>query len=246
MSAISPMSLVIVSLISSMSREANAAFRVSVALSCSQPSLFFRSFDSSFCKAETILSMASMTASKWPPEEAATRAARADNRLSPLAAAASFITVAATWICRAAASIRLRRRLTCKRDSPCDAKDFLKLSRASSLCRIATASLMAFISFIRRSLRAFHSSFLASSAVFVWVMYSPSSLTCVSSASISACASALVKPRAPFSLSKRARASAVASRCLVFAAESLSYAAFAAASCEVASAKLVLKVTSRF
>mmetsp|Transcript_78021 Transcript_78021/g.200908 ORF Transcript_78021/g.200908 Transcript_78021/m.200908 type:complete len:267 (+) Transcript_78021:752-1552(+) len=195
--AISLSSFVTASVSSSMVREVLAAVRVSLARSASHVSLCSKSLTSSSLRTSSMESMASMTSVKWLLP-AASFVARSDRRTSaalrPASRSASAAETARRWL---AAVLRPTWRNTA--DWSCDAKDFLKRSRASSLWRIEIALLMAASSPTRSCLRSFHSSFLSASASLTCWTYVLSLPTCAVSLSISAVESALDMPLAPFS-----------------------------------------------
>mmetsp|Transcript_20727 Transcript_20727/g.54918 ORF Transcript_20727/g.54918 Transcript_20727/m.54918 type:complete len:201 (+) Transcript_20727:1009-1611(+) len=116
-----------------------------------------------------------------------------------------------------------------------EAKDFLKRSRESSLCRIWIAWLMAPSSPVRSTWRACHSTFLSAKADFTWPMYFTSLATSSVSLPFSSTDSSLDMPLAPFSffMSRRACDAEVSS--LVFEVISVSYSVWAFASAPVAS-----------
>mmetsp|Transcript_105152 Transcript_105152/g.302344 ORF Transcript_105152/g.302344 Transcript_105152/m.302344 type:complete len:237 (+) Transcript_105152:801-1511(+) len=200
-SAIFCLSAVIWSLNSSMARERRMASRVSEARSASHCSFFARSTFSSFCSTSSILSTAAMTSSKCPALAAATRACSTRMRASPAAAA---------W--RSASAAPAERRASEAEEAVCrkeaaaallswEAKDCLKRSLASSLCKIATALEMAESSPTRSSLRSFHSTVFSSLAFCTCSMYLLSFSICVVNASSSSADSSLERPRAPVSFS---------------------------------------------
>mmetsp|Transcript_91534 Transcript_91534/g.179277 ORF Transcript_91534/g.179277 Transcript_91534/m.179277 type:complete len:213 (-) Transcript_91534:150-788(-) len=196
------------SVCSSMVRDARIAARVSSARVFSQSSLVFKSLSSSLCSSASMLSIASMTSSKWPEVIDAMRAANAERRLSlaPAAAARNASTAE-----RRGTEAPLPEE-TCKKKKPpsWEAKERLKVSRASSLWRMAIALLMAASSPSRRLFRSFHSAFFASSADFTSPMYFVSSVTCFVRSPISAFASSLDNARAPFSFTIFSNASSAA------------------------------------
>mmetsp|Transcript_51352 Transcript_51352/g.111975 ORF Transcript_51352/g.111975 Transcript_51352/m.111975 type:complete len:265 (-) Transcript_51352:137-931(-) len=196
-SAISLSSLVMVSVCSSMVRANTWASFVSSARSCSHVSLASRSSASSVSSVEIILSMAEITSSKWLPEVAAV-AARARSLASPDRRLAS-LSVATADFCWCALAVPM---VSWTKEAPrsWDAKDFLKRSRLSSLCRMEIALLMAASSPERSAWRTFHSSFLAVRADCTCVMYFLSFVTWSSRVSFSSTDCSRDMPLAPPSL----------------------------------------------
>mmetsp|Transcript_36997 Transcript_36997/g.85384 ORF Transcript_36997/g.85384 Transcript_36997/m.85384 type:complete len:206 (-) Transcript_36997:974-1591(-) len=173
-SSISTFNRETVSVCSSIVLAATTAVRPFSARSFSHSSLMATSFDSSFFKNAIILSMASITASKWPvPFVAESISANCFKRVSPLLEAAVWsVLTASNCVASDLEAERLRALapFNCKNENPCDLKERLNKSRLSSLRRMATALLNASISPWRRTLRSFHSSFLVARAALVSLM----------------------------------------------------------------------------
>mmetsp|Transcript_53071 Transcript_53071/g.84413 ORF Transcript_53071/g.84413 Transcript_53071/m.84413 type:complete len:288 (-) Transcript_53071:726-1589(-) len=239
--AISALRPTTLSVISSIAREASTALRVSDILSDSQLSLISRSlFSSDFSKA-IILSIASMTGVKRDLAESglAKLFARAIKRASPDLRAASSSAAAAPLAAFCTVIIEICRK-------PCEEKDLLNKSRASSLCKMEIALVIAASSALRSSERTFHSSFLVFKEASVSSMNFLSFAICVFKESTSSVHSCLDIPRAPFSSSIFERASLEASSWPFFAPLNFSYWAFASASFVRASSKFVSKVVCIF
>mmetsp|Transcript_47450 Transcript_47450/g.103131 ORF Transcript_47450/g.103131 Transcript_47450/m.103131 type:complete len:279 (+) Transcript_47450:728-1564(+) len=239
---ISPCSCEIASALSSKSRAATCAALASEALVVSHCSFVARSVFSSSRRTPNIVSMAATTASKLPLADAfASCLAKDFSRVSPAAAAADCKASAAASPARLASPAE-RLRHSCKNEVPCDAKDLLKRSFASSLLRIETAFEIAASSSCLVCFLNLNSSSLVFRSVSVCAMDCSSFWICVLRSATSVSASDLERPRAPPSTSMASRDfSALDFWFLLFSA-SISYSFTALASRALASFSELRKV----
>mmetsp|Transcript_105150 Transcript_105150/g.302336 ORF Transcript_105150/g.302336 Transcript_105150/m.302336 type:complete len:241 (+) Transcript_105150:907-1629(+) len=221
------------SLNSSMAREVLMASRVSVARLASQNSFFSKSMFSSSCNTLSIFSTAVMTSLKWLLPARAAREASTESR-------ASWPSFAANLSTSTELLVRLEE-VSCKKRKPCEAKDFFKRSRASSLWRISMVFEIAARSPVRSTCLSFHSCFFSARDFCTCSMYFLSFSICSVSESNSSCDSSLDKPLAPFSFSIFSKASSVAVFSAPLDSINLSKRATAASSFSFASVRSLVK-----
>mmetsp|Transcript_83005 Transcript_83005/g.216362 ORF Transcript_83005/g.216362 Transcript_83005/m.216362 type:complete len:239 (-) Transcript_83005:918-1634(-) len=212
------------SVVSSIARAILTASLVSFARLASHSSFFFKSSSSSLPKSLIISLMALSTSVKWLLLASPRRRAKTESREFPACSAAARRVSAALLAARRAALRELAEaeRPSWRKKKPCDARDFLKRSRASSSWRMLIAFVTAAISSARKDCLSFHSFDFSFMDFSTCSMYSSSFLICAFKSSLSSLDSSLAWPRAPVSFSMEFSAPCAALSSLFLASIDLS------------------------